>query len=117
MWTDAVYGKDLDDIELKVLSAERGALRNLSSGIIWKRPDRTPVDAWYNATVGGNSDPKLQEILASGKAAPLQWRTSLRRREVLSQYLPTGLLLVGMPLFFPEWREGGCLCVTYRTSR
>jgi len=71
MWTDAVYGKDLDEAELKALSAERGALRNLSGGITWKRPDRTPADAWYNATVGGNaySDTKLKEVLASGKAA------------------------------------------------
>ena len=71
MWTDAVYGKDLDDAELKALSAERGALRNLSSGITWKRPDRTPADAWYNATVGRHtySDPKQKEFVDSGKAA------------------------------------------------
>ena len=71
MWTDAVCGKDLDDAELKALSAERGALRNLSSGIEWKRPKRTPADAWYNATVGGLAyyGPELKEFLASGKAA------------------------------------------------
>ena len=71
MWTDAVYVKDLDDAELKALSAERDALRNLSSGITWKRPDRTPADAWYNATVGRHtySDPKQKEFVDSGKAA------------------------------------------------
>ena len=71
MWTDAVCAKDLDDAELKALSSEGGALRSLSCGVTWKRPQRTPSDAWYNATVGGRRrvDQKFRDAVSSGNAA------------------------------------------------